>query len=356
MTLLNILNTSTPPTPGREGTSALSAAEISLRLGGDGLVSVDGWSRAPCPAHGGTGNNLSLKIDAAGRLCAVCHSHHCSRDEIARALDEQLGTRFGRPDAAAEFADDVNRVADDVDQVAGSNSAETRAATAALALWRAEEAGYRAMLAQSGAERCFTTARPVERGDLVDRYLHARSIRLAQFPAALRLHPGLWHRESQTRWPAIVAKVTSSTGKVLTIHRTFLDPHGAGKAPVDPPRKLLGSMRGGAVRLFDPGGETLIVAEGVETTLAALVLAKWSYAGWAAVSTAGLVTLRAPPRFRRIVIAADNDASGAGLCAAQALAKRLRATGRRVDIRMPPTIGADWNDVLVEQLEQGGTP
>jgi phage/plasmid primase-like uncharacterized protein len=90
----------------------------------------------------------------------------------------------------------------------------------------------------------------------------------------------------------------------------------------------------------------LLVAEGIETTLAVLTLADWACAGWAAVSTAGLVTLQVPERFRQVVIAADNDLSSAGLRFAKTLAKRLRASGRRVDIHMPETAGTDWNDTL----------
>lgn len=211
----------------------------------------------------------------------------------------------------------------------------------------------RTVSARVGAERCFQTARPLQRGDLVDQYLRGRGIALEQFPAALRLHPGLYHRESQKIWPCLVAKIVAGAGRFLTVQRTFLNSQTAGKAPVDPPRKLFSSMRGGAIRLFDPGSDTLLVSEGIETLLSALMLSNWSYAGWAAISTSGMASLAVPSRFRRVVIAADRDASGAELRAARALAKRLRAIGCRVDIRMPPRIGSDWNDMLTEQMKQG---
>jgi hypothetical protein len=227
--------------------------------------------------------------------------------------------------------------------------------SAALALWLAEGAGYEALLrteaARDGAERCFEAAQPIQPGDLVDRYLRGRGIALDRYPAALRLHAGLLHTESKKTWPCLVTKVTAGAGQLVTLHRTFLDPQTAGKAPVEPVRKILSSPRGGAVRLFDPGGNTLLVAEGIETTLAALVLSGWAYAGWAGLSTSGLVALQVPGRFRRIVIAADHDASGAGLRAAKTLAKRLLAAGRRVDIRQPPRVGTDWNDAILEPGE-----
>jgi hypothetical protein len=163
----------------------------------------------------------------------------------------------------------------------------------------------------------------------------------------------LWHPESRKHWPALVARVTAGDGQLLAAHRTFLDHETAGKAPVEPARKLRGSIRGGACRVFDPGGDTLLVAEGIETALAALMLSRWAYTGWAAISTSGLAALHVPGRFRRIVIAGDNDANGAGLRAAKTLAKRLRAAGRLVGIRMPRRVGSDWNDVLIEKTKQG---
>ena len=334
-----------PNAPRPPAASAMPVAEIARRLGGDGSVSVDGRSRCPCPAHNGTRPNLSLKLVEPHRLAVKCWSKDCCSDEILRAIDKRLGTRFSRPDAAADFADDI------------STSREADPEAAALALWQAERMGYdemvRADAAYEAAARYFATAKPIERGDLADRYLRSRGVALEQYPAALRLHPALRHSESQQMWPCLVAKVTARDGRLTTLHRTFLDQQSADKAPIEPVRKLLGPMRGGAVRLFDPGGDTLLVGEGVETVLSALVLSAWSYTGWAAISTSGLVSLHVPDRFRRVVIAADNDANGAGLRAAKTLAKRLRAAGRRVDICPPPKIGIDWNNVLIG-MKQGG--
>lgn len=54
-----------------------------------------------------------------------------------------------------------------------------------------------------------------------------------------------------------------------------------------------------------------------------------------------------PQEVRRVVIFSDSDASFAGQVAAYALAKRL-AGGEfaiEVEVRIPPVIGQDWNDV-----------
>jgi hypothetical protein len=329
----------------------MSAATIAIQLGGAGLVSADGWARAPCPSHHGTANNLALKLTGSGQLAVRCWSNRCSPASILRSIDAKLGTRFSCRDAAADFADDAPIPVTPIGAEAGPDST-------ALALWQAEGAGYDAMRRAEAktyaAEHLFESAKPIERGDLVDRYLRKRGIALDRYPAALRLHPALWHLESKKTWPGLVAKVTASDGQLVTLHRTFLNAETAGKAPVKPVRKILSSPRGGAVRLYGQLGDTLLVAEGIETTLAALILARWVYTGWAALSTSGLVALQVPRRFRRVVIAGDNDGNGAGPRAAMTLAKRLRAAGRRVDIHLPPKIGTDWNDVLIEQTRQGG--
>ena len=54
-----------------------------------------------------------------------------------------------------------------------------------------------------------------------------------------------------------------SDNRPQAIHRTYLARDGAGKAPVDPQKMMLGPCRGGAVRLADPT-DTLMVGEGIE--------------------------------------------------------------------------------------------
>jgi hypothetical protein len=140
----------------------------------------------------------------------------------------------------------------------------------------------------------------------------------------------------------MVALVTRGIDDVpLGVHRTFLARDGSGKAPVQPAKMMLGPCRGGAVRLAQTG-DTLLVGEGIETTLAAMKAT--SLPGWAALSTSGLRSLNLPPNVRTVTILADGDA--AGEAAAQAAALRWRREGRRVRIARPPQ-GLDFNDVLL---------
>ena len=71
--------------------------------------------------------------------------------------------------------------------------------------------------------------------------------------------------------------------------------------------------------------------------------------GWSAVFAGGLKTIELPPDVRRIIIAADNDVSGAGQRNALAAYDRWTAEGRSVRIKTPPDIGDDFNDVLIKR-------
>jgi putative DNA primase/helicase len=138
-----------------------------------------------------------------------------------------------------------------------------------------------------------------------------------------------------------VALVThGATGSPIAVHRTFLARDGGGKAPVGPAKMMLGPCRGGAVRLGEPGA-VLIVGEGIETCLAAMLAT--GNAAWAALSTSGLRSLDLPRDIRDVIVLADGDEPGEA--AAQHCARRLTHEGRRVRIARPPN-GMDFNDLL----------
>jgi hypothetical protein len=89
------------------------------------------------------------------------------------------------------------------------------------------------------------------------------------FPPTLRFHHRLFH-VSRTYHPAMVAAVTLWPSKTISgVHRTYLTADGSDKAPLSPNKMMLGSIKGGAVRLAPPGTK-LILAEGIETALSCL--------------------------------------------------------------------------------------
>jgi len=176
----------------------------------------------------------------------------------------------------------------------------------------------------------------------IRRYLESRHV-LGFMPDDVRLLPSLRHRESGTAWPCMVAAVRDAGGTIRAVHRTWLRPDGTGKAPLEPVKKTLGPVAGCAVRLH-PADDALIVAEGIETALAASLL--FDLPAWACLSAGGLESVALPERIASVLIAADNDANHVGQRAAETLARRLTGELRSVRIAMPDTPGCDFNDVL----------
>ena len=153
------------------------------------------------------------------------------------------------------------------------------------------------------------------------------------------------------KFPAMVAVVSDVEEREITVHRTYLDPTGAGKldlgpgcsskklAPVDEP----GATRGSSIKLA-PAGSVLALAEGVETALA--VMLATGHPCWSCVSASGLGSVELPPHVQTVHIWADNDTNGMGQRTAAKLASRLRDKGLNVFVHIPSRTSADWLDVF----------
>jgi putative DNA primase/helicase len=166
--------------------------------------------------------------------------------------------------------------------------------------------------------------------DPVSVYLASRAIRPIDGVRSVR----------QAR-EGMLALMRDTGGHGCQLHRTLL--LGGRKAGV---RFMPGPIPpGAAVRLMHHGA-TLGIAEGIETALSAAILFKVPC--WAALNAALLERWEPPPDVGKVVIFGDNDRNGSwvGEAAAYALAKRLGARGLSVDVQIPGTDGADWNDVL----------
>jgi putative DNA primase/helicase len=142
----------------------------------------------------------------------------------------------------------------------------------------------------------------------------------------------------------MLARVDDRQGQSVSIHRTYLTSDGS-KANVPTVKKLMppvlpGATRGGAIRLY-PAGETLAVAEGIETALAVRLTAGLPV--WATICAGGLARLVVPAEVSLVVICADHDP--AGLDAARTLVRRLLAEQRRVKILTPDRPETDWADL-----------
>ncbi len=175
---------------------------------------------------------------------------------------------------------------------------------------------------------------------------------LQLLPGNLFFHPALSYWEDGKDYgkhPTLVALVRDVNGHPITYHRTYLNQSGK-KADLPTVKKLMppaiaGSTKGAAIHLYHANNE-LILAEGIETALALYL--SLNKPCWACISAGGLETVKLPEHIKRVIIGADNDASGAGQKAASNLAKRLidEVRHRQVKIITPEHVGYDWLDIF----------
>lgn len=196
------------------------------------------------------------------------------------------------------------------------------------------------------ARRLFAMGRPIA-GRLAERYLQRRGIVGVSDVPSLRFHPRCyyWREDSPDdadpeTWPALLAKVADLDGTLTGVHRTWLDPATACKAPVDPPRKAMGNLLGHGVRI-GTATDLLAAGEGLETMLS-LRMALPGLPVVAALSANHLAALILPPGLQRLYIAVDADE--AGVLASDKLADRAEGDGVEA-IRLTPRHG-DFNEDL----------
>lgn len=191
--------------------------------------------------------------------------------------------------------------------------------------------------------------------ELIKRYLCARGLPPQSFSRADLRGCEMDHfSEDMVKTknvPTMLARVINPKNKTVALHRTYMLPDGREKKL----SKTVSTINGGAIRLFSvKGSEALIVAEGIETALAA----RWLYSetgngdfpAWATISANGMKNLAVPGFIKTVIIMADNDASFTGQASAYELANRLVVREKKhVEVFTPKMIGDDWLDVLVRQ-------
>ena len=193
------------------------------------------------------------------------------------------------------------------------------------------------------AGRLFAMSKPIA-GTVVETYLRERGITNLHGIASLRFHPRCYYRpeaDAPTEiWPAMIAAVTDLQGYITGAHRTWLDPSGRDKAPVDTPRRAMGHLLGHAVR-FGPAGDVMAAGEGIETMLS-LRCVMPTTPMVAALSAAHLAAILLSETLRRLYIVRDDDLAGEG--AMTRLIDRARLAGIEA-IVLSPQCG-DFNEDL----------
>ena len=280
----------------------MNAEAVAKALGGRKAGSS--WM-ARCPAHDDRDPSLSIQDAPDGKVLLHCHAG-CAQAAVIAALRSR---GLWRGHFLHQQWRPVANNHPDPDEAGRTN--------AALSIWQSTKVGS---------------------GTLVETYLRSRGLTI--LPPTLRFQAGLKH-PSGNIWPAMVALVTRGTDNAsLAAHRTFLASDGAGKAPTEPQKMMLGPCRGGAVRLAPPS-TLLMIGEGIETSLAAMQ--ETGHPTWAALSTSGLLSLDLPKEVHDVIVLADGDDPGE--MAARNCALRWTREGRHVRIARPPR-GFDFNDLL----------
>jgi hypothetical protein len=279
--------------------------EIVERLGG-------AWQRGggmcSCPAHDDRNPSLSVR-PGERRLLFHCFAG-CETRRVIQALRAQQligpAAKAGRGEMAAAAADP-----------------DCRNRGAAARLWLA--------------------SRPIGMSP-ADAYLRGRGL---PFGASdLRYHPRTpYGRGTQAIFrPALLAAVRDGAG-LVAVHRTFLDPRSASLADLPVPKRALGRLGEGAVRLRMPCHGRLGWAEGIENAIAAILLT--GIPCWATLGTERFARVALPGSVQHLVLFLDNDAGGRR---AEKLAREAhQSSDVEIEARYPRHIGADWNDVLLRR-------
>jgi hypothetical protein len=208
----------------------------------------------------------------------------------------------------------------------------------------------------------FLSARAGLAGTPAALYLARRGIDLGELgraPGALRFHPAAWCSEIAAPLPAMLAAITNGAGEHVATHRTWIARTRGGqwvKAPLKDAKKSLGNYAGGFVPLQRgasgrplrdaPEGETVAIAEGIETALSVAISCP-ELRVVAAVSVSNMARVILPDAVRTVILCIDNDRpeNYAVERALTAAIDHFAGQKRTVRLARPPA-GKDFNDTL----------
>jgi len=145
--------------------------------------------------------------------------------------------------------------------------------------------------------------------------------------------------------PALIGAVVDGDDQLIGLQRIFLADGGKQKARMEKPKRSLGRIKGGALRInsdADSVGDELIVTEGPEDGLS--LAQELGAEVWVTLGTAMMPHIDYPRRIVSIVIAGQNDA--AGRAAVEKAEEELIERGYATRIMWPAEGFKDWNDQL----------
>jgi putative DNA primase/helicase len=301
----------------------MDARAIARVLGGR----VVGRNRVACPGPGHSRHDRSLCLLITSDDIVV-HSHagddwQTCKEYVARTLGLPQWKPNGSPEARRrEKRQDIR-----ADQQRADDLARTKLARA---LW------------DQGVD---------PRGTPADAYLRARKLVLTDELAGsvLRFHPSaVWNKDHPDYPPGccpilLAAFRSLETDEIVAVHRIRVDVPRLWPKTL---RMMLGPVKGAAVKLA-PVTDTLAVAEGIETAMAANIMGHGP--AWALGSVGAIERLPVLPGISRLILLQENNE--ASRLAVQHCGQRWLRAGRKVT-RIWPSEGCDdLNDELMGTLK-----
>ncbi|WP_299686711.1 hypothetical protein [uncultured Tateyamaria sp.] len=300
---------------------AIPVRDVVDRVGVVGLRQMSGELIGPCPLCGGR-DRFGVNLRSHKFQCRKCDVR--GGDGIALVM-QVLGYDFK---AALTF------LCGDAPAVIDPEEIARREAKAEQTKRQQEQAQARyRQNAIRDALSIWQRSRPGAQG-VVRSYLTARGFApdlLRHLPNDLRFiwdHPYVKKIDGALvtahRGPCMIAAIRQPNGDISAVHQTWVDtspPHGKARIQHEgaalPSKMVRGSKKGGAIRLYTPKRfRTLVIGEGIETTLTALVgwgdvLGLDQTAFWAGVdlgNMSGRMTKLEGTRFSGVPDMTDTDA------------------------------------------------
>lgn len=250
--------------------------EIVERLGLCGLQNRSGELIGPCPLCGGK-DRFGINLSSAAFLCRKCDIRG---GDVIAMVQQVLGL---------EFKPALEWICGEMPAVLDRDEMERRRSKAAAETRRQENLAAKARKrARNDAAVIWKKGRGNPRGLLRD-YFQLRGITydmLPEMPMVLRLVPDHPYVKkiggrlvTAHRGPCMIGLIQSRDDRGAAVHQTWIDlAQDNGKARITydgevlPSKMVRGSKKGGAIRLHTPlSADTLVVGEGIETTMSAFV-------------------------------------------------------------------------------------
>ena len=178
-------------------------------------------------------------------------------------------------------------------------------------------------------------------GTLADAYLALRGIAVRSPELRFHARTPFGPKGAVRFLPAMLCAVRNDEG-ILAVHRTFIDPGSGRIAKFFKPKRALGSLGTGAVRLAAPRGGILGLAEGTESALSAMQI--FDIPCWATLGNERFGIVTVPESVTELCLFVDADAGGA--LAERRARDAYGRDDRAILTHRPNQEGADWNDVL----------